>query len=144
MKEEQCYGVIPVIKDKEYKFLILLHTGLENNWSFPKGHVEDGETAIQTALRELEEETGIKDVEILDLPILNEEYSIIRNGERKLKKNGYFIGFVKDVNVSIQEGEIQESKWLTYGEAMKEITYRERREVLKQAKDYLEEYERRK
>lgn len=144
MKEEQCYGVIPVIKDEEYKFLILLHTGLENNWSFPKGHVEDSETPIQTALRELEEETGIKDVEILDLPILNEEYSITRNGERKLKKNGYFIGFVKDVNIAIQEGEIQESKWLTYDEAMKEITYRERREVLQHAKEYLEQYERRK
>jgi len=144
MREEQCYGVIPVIKDKEYKFLILLHTGLENNWSFPKGHVEGNETPIQTALRELEEETGIKEVEILDLPLLDEEYSIVRNGEKKLKKNGYFIGFIKNESLVLQAEEIRDSKLLTYDEAMKEITYKERREVLQKAKEYLEEYERRK
>ena len=48
MPKEQCYGVIVVFKEEEYKFLILLHTGLENNWGFPKGHMEDSETPIQT------------------------------------------------------------------------------------------------
>lgn len=151
MPKEQCYGVIVVyresteLEEEKYKFLILLHTGLENNWSFPKGHVEDGETPVETALRELKEETGITDVSLIgSAPLFHEEYKIIRNLGEKLKVNDYFIGFVKDKNAKIQPEEIRESAWLTFKEAMNRITYKERRSVLENAKAFLEEYERRK
>lgn len=54
-------GVIPYRwNEKEKEFLILLQTN--NCWSFPKGHMEAGETEQQTALRELHEETGLRSV----------------------------------------------------------------------------------
>ena len=51
-------GVIPYRWNQgEKEFLILLQTN--HSWSFPKGHMEAGETESQTALRELMEETGL-------------------------------------------------------------------------------------
>lgn len=51
-------GVIPYRKTgEEAEFLILLQTN--HCWSFPKGHMEAGETETETALRELREETGL-------------------------------------------------------------------------------------
>ena len=48
------------------KFLLLYRRG--NYWNFPKGHFKPGERSIDTALRELEEETGIKKTELRMLP----------------------------------------------------------------------------
>ncbi len=38
-----------------------------NSWSLPKGHLENGETPEEAAIREIFEETGIQDVKIIDL-----------------------------------------------------------------------------
>lgn len=138
MPTEQCYGVIILYKgDKENLFLILQHDNDKGSWSFPKGHHEGSETPVQTALRELQEETGIKDIKLLDLPIIHEEYHIIRNGEKRLKMNDYFIGFVKDKNVVVQESEISTYKWANYEEAIETLTYSTRKETLQKVQEYL-------
>ncbi len=81
---EQCYGFIVVLKEEQNKFLILERVGTkDDDWSFAKGHTEEGETPIQTSLRELKEETGIKEIEIMDFPFIHEEYEIFHHGEKK-------------------------------------------------------------
>jgi 8-oxo-dGTP pyrophosphatase MutT (NUDIX family) len=51
-------GVIPYrIREEKREYLVLMQTN--GSWSFPKGHMEPGETEIETALRELREETGL-------------------------------------------------------------------------------------
>ena len=58
-------GVIPYRWHGEKKeYLVLLQTN--HCWSFPKGHMEKGETEQQTALRELYEETGLRPGQITD------------------------------------------------------------------------------
>ena len=49
-------GVIVFRRDPGRSFLLMRHV---DRWDFPKGHVDAGETEMQCALRELEEETGI-------------------------------------------------------------------------------------
>ena len=67
--------------------LLLQHSDKkkQGHWDFPKGHVEDGETELQTALRELAEETGITDVEVF--PDFNHKisYHIMKEGRRVFK-----------------------------------------------------------
>ncbi len=54
--------------------IILIHRGDRDDWSFPKGHAEPGETMEQTMLREVKEETGL-DVTILGaLPNMEYDY----------------------------------------------------------------------
>ncbi len=48
---------------------LLLRATKHGEWGFPKGHVDPGETLIQTALRECAEECGIAMVEILGPPV---------------------------------------------------------------------------
>ncbi|MFA6386567.1 MAG: NUDIX domain-containing protein [Candidatus Paceibacterota bacterium] len=136
---EQCYGVIVVFKEEQPKFLILkqIKTNIDN-WSFAKGHMEEGETPIETAMRELEEETGITKIKILDFPLIHEEYELSYTEGNKLKVNEYFIGFVDDKNVKIDEKEVSEYKWVTFKEALDIFYHESRNEVLKEAKNYLD------
>lgn len=136
---EQCYGIIIVFKENENKFLLLERRENKNDWTFAKGHTEKGETPKETAMRETEEETGIKEIEILDTPLIHEEYEITRNGEKRLKTNDYFIGFVKNKEVKIEEQEIQSYKWATFEEAFNLFKYEKRKESLKTAQKYLKD-----
>lgn len=136
---EQCYGYIVVLKEKEYKFLILKQKDTkDDNWSFVKGHTEIGETPEETAKRELEEEAGIKEIETLSLPLIHEEYEIFHHEEKRLKINEYFIGFVTEKNIKFDENEIETYKWATYEEALNTFTRDDRKNVLKEAKKYIE------
>lgn len=138
MKSEQCYGVILVNKMDGIKFLIVQLVDAEGSWGFPKGHHEGTETPLETAKREAFEEVGIPDIEIFDTPLLHEEYHINRNGEKVLKNNDYFIGFVESMEVVTQKNEINDFKWATCEEAMSLFQYDTRKVVLTQAKNILE------
>jgi 8-oxo-dGTP pyrophosphatase MutT (NUDIX family) len=136
---EQCYGVIVVSKEEKPKFLILKQIGnRENDWSFAKGHMEEGESPIETAMRELEEETGIKEIEILDLPLIHEEYELTRHDRKSLKVNEYFIGVISSKEVKMDIKEHSEYKWVTFEEALNTFCHESRNEVLKEAKNYLD------
>lgn len=135
---EQCYGVIVILKEKQNKFLMLEREETKNDWTFAKGHAEEGETPKETAMRELEEETGIKEIEILDLPLIHEEYEIVSHSEKRLKINDYFIGFVKDKDVKIEKKEIQSYKWVTFEEALNSFQHESRKQVLKEAQKYIQ------
>ncbi len=135
---EQCYGVIMVFKENENMFLLLERAETKGDYSFAKGHIEKGETPKETAMREVEEETGIKEIELLNLPLIHEEYEIVRGGERRLKMNDYFVGFIKNKEVKIEENEIQSYKWVSYDEALRLFKHDWRKQVLKTAQEYLE------
>ena len=64
MKKEKSAGAIVFRKDKEPIYLLLHYEA--KHWDFPKGNIEAGETDIDTVKREIEEETGIKDIEIVN------------------------------------------------------------------------------
>ena len=137
---EQCYGVIVVAKEEgDNKFLILQQGDTkDDDWSFPKGHTEKSETPIQTAMRELKEETGITEINILNFPLIREEYEIFHRGEQRLKVNEYFIGLVREPKEVILDGsELCSYKWATLEDALNTFTYPGRREVLKIADSYL-------
>lgn len=136
MKTEQCYGFILILR-AENKFLILEREGAKGDWTFPKGHIEKGETPKETALRELEEETGIKEIEITDFPLIHEEYEIIVEGEKRIKMNDYFIGFVDKDEITIEKSEIQSYKWVTYEEAYNTFAYSTRKVSISKAQEYL-------
>jgi len=59
-------------------------------WDLPKGKMEEGESREESAIREIEEETGLKNVELLDF--INTTYHIYteRNGDRVLKYTHWF------------------------------------------------------
>lgn len=135
MNAEVSCGVIVIYKEKPLKFLLLKQ---KINWSFPKGQIDQNENPKETALRELKEEAGIGKIKLLDLPMLIERYDVTRNGKKLPKICMYFVGLVDSKNVTIQESEISEYKWVSYEDAIKLFDYESRKKVLREAKEYLE------
>ncbi len=115
MIEETSYGIILKLKgSKPARFLVVRQ---KDHWSFPKGHKEGNETVEQTVRRELEEETGIRDVEIVSDAVLTEApYMFERSGEYIQKTNQYICGEISIEHVEIQEGEIFDSRFATFDE----------------------------
>ena len=128
--EKSC-GVVLLNSNK---VLLLQHpdTTTSGHWDFPKGHVEKGEDEVQTALRELKEETGIDNVKIIDdfnHPI---SYNLLRNGDTILKEVVFFLGITNQEKVSISS-EHQNFAWLQYESAYERLTYDNAKKTLKEA-----------
>jgi len=62
---EPTAGGIVFRRNAEKGVEILLIQDAKDRWTIPKGHIEEGETAQQTAKREIGEEAGLKEVDIL-------------------------------------------------------------------------------
>ncbi len=138
IKQEKSYGIIPVYK-KGNQLLFLLVKHSIGHWAFPKGHIEKGENPIQTAKRELAEETAIvpHDIKIIEDTTFTENYSFTKDGQEIEKTNGYFIGITDKMEVKILEKEISEYKWADYETALQTITFDKSKKILQKAKKYL-------
>ena len=106
MKKEKSCGAV-VIKEENNVTLALVIKQHDNCWSFPKGHVEEGETEVETAIREIKEETNI-DVEI-DTSFREEITYSPKEGV--LKDVVFFIGKPLSDNIIIDPKEVLECKW---------------------------------
>jgi 8-oxo-dGTP pyrophosphatase MutT (NUDIX family) len=124
---EISYGIISVrrLKNDWQFFLVKQKAG---HWGFPKGHPEKNETAQQTAMRELQEETGLTVVRFHDYNPLSEQYIFHRNGMLVLKRVTYFVAEVEG-KVTLQEKEIADAAWASYHEALTLITFTETRNI---------------
>ena len=133
-QKEFSYGIIPVLRqDGRDLFLLVRHKA--GHWSFPKGHAEPGETEVQTARRELSEETGITACDLVNDAVFAETYPIPKRSIEKTVK--YFLGFVKTAAVRIQPEEIIEYAWSTYEDALKHISFPEAQKILRSAHAFL-------
>ena len=122
---------IGIIIYKEFprgiKYLLLKHR--QGHWAFCKGHKNPGETKMQTALRELKEETGLRNVRFLRKKILVKEQYLI-NKKQTEKTVEYFIGSTKEKNVKIDHNEIKDYAWRGYNSALNMITYNKSKKTL--------------
>lgn len=78
-------------------------------WSFPKGHQEEGETDIETALRETKEEVGLEARVVNEEPIVTGHY---RHGGTVFKRIILFIAEPLGGEIKLQEDEVEEAKWV--------------------------------
>jgi len=130
MKEES-FGIIPLRQVGNQRQLLLVQHQA-GHWAFPKGHPEEGETAQETALRELKEETNLEVTSFLQAEPLHESYSLLRQGKRVEKKVTYFLAFVEG-NLQLAEGEIVAARWLLPQEAKTVATFAECISLIDQA-----------
>ena len=111
MSELRSCGVLVVRGDPIEQFLLMKHA---DRWDLPKGHFDPGETDVDCALRELEEETGITAADVdLDPDFrFTLQYHVTykrRNGKRKpaepqLKTLLIFLGrLTRDVPIVLTE-----------------------------------------
>lgn len=136
---DKAFGIIPFHNDGSINnYLLIRHN--RGHWAFPKGHKNDGETPLETACREFEEETGIREYTLIPDKSFIENYSYNLEGQLVEKTVEYFIAMVdKTASVKIQIEEIQEYKWCTFNEAVRLITFRECRELIVRVDEYIKD-----
>lgn len=137
MKHDYAFGIIPMSRDGAEVRLLLIQKN-EGHWGFPKGHVEGAEAPLQTARRELLEETGIADCDIDEQTPFEENYDVILHGEKVPKTVVYYPAWVTSKQVTIQLIELKDFGWFSYDEALAIATYGVTKELLKSFKPYLE------
>ncbi len=129
MRKEKSCGCIVFNKNKEI-LLVKMNLG---HWSFPKGHVEPGETEYDTAYRETKEETDI-DCVIVDGFRFVSSYSPYKG---VLKDVIFFIGIAKTDTPKRQVEEIAKVDFYTYDEAEELLTFKTDKEILKEAMNFI-------
>ena len=124
-----------VFKEIEGKIYYLIIRTCNEEYGFPKGHVENDETEYETAIRELKEETNIE-VSIVNSFRQQVEYKF-PNRENVMKQSVYFLGEWTGNELKCQETEVLEAKFVTYQDAMELLTFEETKGVLKEAHKYV-------
>jgi len=144
---EKSVGVVVFREnDNSFKYLLLHYEA--GHWDFPKGHQEKGENDEMTLRRELIEETGIKEIEIV--PSFRKEICYFyqaKGGEiEKRKKRGNALSVSKKVIYYLAETKLGKVKlssehigyeWLEYEPALARITYPNGKEVIREVQAFL-------
>ena len=131
--EKSCGGLIYREHDGETQLLLLKHR-CGGHWSFPKGHMEAGETEMETALREIREETGLR-VFLRESFREAVEYSPKPNVKKQVI---YFIGFtLNEAALRPQEEEVSELQWMEIHKAYDAVTFRNDKNLITKAIEYI-------
>ena len=136
MTKEIVYGVIPLRQLEDGWQVLLVHHQKGEYWSFPKGHPEEGEEPLDTAVRELKEETGLEIDEWMGEMVLSESYSFERDGEPIEKTVFYTIAKVSGA-IEIQADDVLAADWFDLNQAEAMITFEASRDVLRELKTLL-------
>ncbi len=144
---EKSVGAVIFYGKGDIKKYLLLHYQ-SGHWDFPKGHAEEGENEADTLKREAKEETGIAELNII--PGFKKKiryfYKAGKDEAERRKKEGLALNVVKNVIYYTAEAKTDAVKisfehtgyeWLNYENALKKITYKNSKGVLKEANNFL-------
>ncbi len=132
LNEKSCGAIVYRKYHGNTEILLIKHIN-SGHWSFPKGHVEGDETEIETAIREIKEETGI-DV-IID-PTFREIVSYSPKKDTN-KQVVYFIARAKNTDFTPQDDEIAEIRWVELGRVSTVLSYENDKCIVKKAKNFI-------
>ena len=139
MSKEVSAGGVVFLRDSFGNInYLLIQSKNWKNWAFPKGHVDEGETKEQTAIREIFEETGLK-IKILPGFLEHYEYEFDFQGKHIEKEAIFFLAEASSNRIELTEKEHQDYRWLSFDEAMKLITHPQDKEILLKAHKFLAE-----
>lgn len=120
---EPTSGGIVFRRNKSEEIEILLIQDAKNRWTIPKGHIEEGETAQQTARREIGEEAGLLNVDMLGW--LGKIHFRYRRIERLVLMTTqiYLVRARGDTNAIKKEEWMNDIRWFSFAEALDVIEY---------------------
>lgn len=133
--ENASGAVVYRLKNNQPEYL-LLKSATSNFWGFPKGHVEGNETDIETAVREIREETQLQ-------ATIDPEFHADLDYDMKNGHHKHVVLYTSqvpvDVTITRQVEEISEYGWFDYQTARETLSYDNLKGLLDQANTYLED-----
>jgi 8-oxo-dGTP pyrophosphatase MutT (NUDIX family) len=134
MRQEKSSGAI-IFKEDSIRHYLLLNYG-RDYWGFPKGIVEEGESEIEAAEREIEEETGMDSFSFIKGFREEISYSFKRKGELTKKTVIYFLAQASTDRVILSHEHVN-FDWLEFKKAIQKVTFKNSKQLLKKAEDFL-------
>lgn len=130
VKEYSAGGIVV----RSYEVLIILMNTISGFkvWTFPKGHIENGETPKDAALREVFEETGVKCKIIDDKEFFINNYIFTRNNNRVFKTVYWYL-----MEPLLETGKIETPteidcvKWVDFNQALEMFSYESDKRMIK-------------
>ena len=134
LREKSCGAVVFIKKEDDIKYILLNYEA--GHWDFVKGNVEPNESEKQTVVRELQEETGIIGAQFVDDFKEVIGYYYRRQGLTIHKEVVFFLmeAYTDKVELSFEHvGYV----WLDYQHALEKLTFKNSKDVLLKAHDFL-------
>jgi 8-oxo-dGTP pyrophosphatase MutT (NUDIX family) len=138
MPSEKSCGAVIFKRNGNRKYLLLHYEG--GHWDFVKGHVEKNESEKDTVKRETEEEVGITDLDFLDGYRQPISYYYKRAGKTVYKQVIFYLVEAHTESVRLSREHVG-FDWLSYDRAYDRLTYKNAKETLRKAHEFLEQPE---
>jgi mutator protein MutT len=106
------------------RFLIVTAKDNPSHWIFPKGHIEHGESAEQTAVREVREETGVEATPRTFLGTTQFTFN-----QDVIQVTFYLLNYCR----SVGKGEERSIRWCTYHEALALLSFEDLKALLRKS-----------
>jgi bis(5'-nucleosidyl)-tetraphosphatase len=135
MPSEKSCGAVIFKANGKRKYLLLHYDG--GHWDFVKGHVERNESEKQTVLRETQEETGLTELTFLEGYREPINYYYKRAGETVYKEVVFYLLESKAESIRLSREHVG-FVWMSYDVARQRLTYKNAKETLRKAHEYLE------
>ncbi len=135
MKNEKSCGAVVFTRDGGRIKYVIVETK-NGCFGFPKGHVEKGESEIETAVREILEETGLC-VDLKDGFREESFYTFTWGGEEISKHVVYFLAEFSRQSVKVQESELNSVRLMSYDDAIKTLQFADIKSILTKANEFI-------
>jgi 8-oxo-dGTP pyrophosphatase MutT (NUDIX family) len=141
--KEISSGIIMFRRHLGERLYLLLHYHFKGDyWDFPRGNIKEGETVKQAALRETREETGLSEDDLTFIEGFEESATwFYRSRQNPVHKRvTYFLAETEREDVNISKEHVG-FKWLNSRDALRLLRYKNSRELLVKAEDFLQKLE---
>jgi 8-oxo-dGTP pyrophosphatase MutT (NUDIX family) len=121
--KEATAGGIVYRRNADGELQFLLTQDAKDRWTIPKGHIEPGETTRETAEREIQEETGLKEMRVMDhLGKVNFRYRRA-NSLVLMTMHVFLVQAMGDTDALKKEDWMNDIGWFNTGETLDKIEY---------------------
>lgn len=110
--------------------VLLVHRPSYDDWSFPKGKLDPGETVEEAALREVREETGLECRISRQLATMRYAYRTRNKGRLRPKAVYYFLMERVSGGINVPGEEVDRAEWFEFDEAARKLSYEQDRTLL--------------
>ncbi|MEM4245003.1 MAG: NUDIX domain-containing protein [Candidatus Nanoarchaeia archaeon] len=134
MRFERSCGAVVFKKNHDIRYLLLNNRG---KWAFPKGLKEKEESDKETAMREVKEETGLKDLKLIDGFVYDSKFFYKWEGELVNKHATFFLfqAFDDDVKLSFEH---EGYRWVSIDEALNLLKIKDYKDMIVKAHKFLQ------
>ncbi|HUS91527.1 MAG TPA: NUDIX domain-containing protein [Phycisphaerae bacterium] len=115
--------------------ILLVRNGGTASWGFPKGRVEEGETALGAALREIAEETGLRDLRLICT--LGAYQRDTRQSPQIRKHVVLFLFLSPTRQAAPNHADVSTCRWVPLGSASEQLTYPEDAAFLREHRQHI-------